>query len=188
MITYSQFKPSQFDCHIELENLEDWFVVCSQNRDSETLTVSNFYSILENLGGESETVEVHRFGHWASGWFELILLHPSRQEEGEEIESALSDYSVFNDSDLSERELEAENESWENYGRSDFAKALKEEFTLSASTISWFEKDSNLFTFHNDYTSGPEHTSEGVRFNFNFLRPMSRDKLAEIIKGYRRRK
>ena len=54
----------------------DWVVVIGRNRDSEVLEESNFASALEQLGGESKNVEIHRFGHWGCGWFELLMVNP----------------------------------------------------------------------------------------------------------------
>lgn len=71
---YSDFRPTQFDRHIHLEGREDWFVApVFLNRDSTAAQIRRFNSTVKRLGGESDTVEVHRFGHWANGWFELIL-------------------------------------------------------------------------------------------------------------------
>jgi hypothetical protein len=52
------------------------------------------------MGGESSNVQVHRFGHWACGWFELILINPVNKDivkKAEDIMSALSDYPVVDE-------------------------------------------------------------------------------------------
>lgn len=107
MIRYSEFRPTQFDPHFTLEDREDWFVApWSQTRDSGPYDQSNFHSCLKALGGESETVEVHRFGHWGPGWFEIIIVHPDHVKTLEELEAAFSNYPVVDDEDLSRREYE----------------------------------------------------------------------------------
>jgi len=65
MQTYSQYAPTGFDrSRAFLSDRQAWLVVpVSRNRDSNTLAESNFDAALEMLGGESDTVEVHRFGH-----------------------------------------------------------------------------------------------------------------------------
>lgn len=69
MRTYSSHRPTTFDSHIELEDREDWFLApVSLTRDSGPLEESNFAVVLADLGGESDDVEVHRFGHWGPGW------------------------------------------------------------------------------------------------------------------------
>lgn len=55
----------------------DYFEVFGQNRDSDTLTRSNFQCFLEKLGGESETIIINHCKHWACGWVETIMIHES---------------------------------------------------------------------------------------------------------------
>lgn len=118
MQKYSEFRPTLFDSHLFLEGKEELLVVpVAHNRDSESLGESNFAVALEMLGGESETVEVCRFGHWANGWFEIILIdptHSSTLQVAKEIESKLKDYPVLDEDDFSEREQEAAQEVWAN--------------------------------------------------------------------------
>lgn len=119
---YKEFKPTTFDHHINIDHhlddddsRENWLVVLvSQNRDSAILEKSNFESALEILGGESDTIEIHRFGHWGPGWFEIIIAHPSRLEDVAKIAFSLANYPILNESDYSEKEVEAIIEYWEN--------------------------------------------------------------------------
>jgi hypothetical protein len=106
MQRYAEFRPTQFDRRgASLPDHQDWLVLgVSRTRDSEALEQSNFRVALRILGGESETVEVHRFSHWGPGWFEIILLHPSREDAGRDIEAALASYPVLDDMDLAELE------------------------------------------------------------------------------------
>lgn len=127
MRPYKEHRPTCFDGHIELANREDWLVVpCSRNRDSECVDESNFATALKCFEkctlsdeaqdkGESDH-EVHRFGHWGPGWYELIIVRPGSKtaKEAEGIEAALTDYPILDDSDLSEREMNAANEVWEH--------------------------------------------------------------------------
>ena len=109
METYGKYRPTGFDPEgIVLDERQDWFVLpIGTNRDADCLAESNWHSVIKSLGGESDTLEVHRFGHWAWGWFEIALLHPDREEEGNEIEECLLEYPVFDDEDYSNREYEA---------------------------------------------------------------------------------
>jgi hypothetical protein len=71
-----------------------------QNKNSAALTRSNFTVALEQLGGESDTVQVHRFGHWGVGWHELILIDPADTDAvkiAEDIEAVLQDYPVLSE-------------------------------------------------------------------------------------------
>ena len=92
----------------------NWLVgPVSRTRDSGTLDVSNWESlcrILDEQDPSSEHYEIHRFGHWGPGWFEIALISPVAPylREIEEIEGALSDYPVLDEEDLSRREWEEE--------------------------------------------------------------------------------
>lgn len=55
----------------------DWLLAYGTNREADSLTRSNFASLLKLLGGESDTVAVERENHWAVGWVEYILIDPS---------------------------------------------------------------------------------------------------------------
>ena len=106
MRTYQNFRPTQFDHHIFLPDREEWGALLGRNRDSDCLQESNFYSALHQLGGEGEDVEIHRFGHWANGWYEIILVRPATDSYtvALAIESKLANYPVLDESDWSERE------------------------------------------------------------------------------------
>ena len=86
-----------------------------RSRDSDDLKESNFATMLQDLGGESDTVIVVREGHWAVGWVEWIAIH---QDDAKALETAdhnnerLIDYPVLNEDDWSERETESANRVW----------------------------------------------------------------------------
>lgn len=95
----------------------DWYMVVGRSRDSDPLEESNFATALKQLGGESETVQVMRVGHWACGWIEEIMVHPSDTvavAKAQEIKDSLEEYPVLDEQDFSEREYEAALETWEN--------------------------------------------------------------------------
>jgi len=114
MQRYDSFRPTPFDHHLPIDGREHWIVApVTQNRDSGCLDQSNFYSALMLLGGEQEDlVEVHRFGHWELGWYEIIIVHPSLREKVEAIVARLEDYPILDDKDLSEREYAAIDKAW----------------------------------------------------------------------------
>lgn len=124
---YSDHSPTQFDSNIDIDR-SDWYVMpVSQTRDSQPLDQSNFDCFLKALEGESETVEVHRFGHWGPGWYEIILVQPDDVEKLDtayDMASALQDYPVLDDEDNSRRESEAAAETWDNHAAGEFRKAL----------------------------------------------------------------
>lgn len=90
-----------------------------QSRDSSTLERSNFRSMLRALGGESETVVVVREGHWAVGWVEWIAIHATDDAAlavADRIAGALRDYSVVDENDWNELELETAESWWRDMG------------------------------------------------------------------------
>ena len=91
-------------------------VVMTRSRDSETLTESNWICALEELGGEGEHVEIHRFGHWACGWWEALCIHKGSDKEStaQEMVDALESYPVLNEEHFSEMEMEEANRTWQD--------------------------------------------------------------------------
>lgn len=117
METYKTFRPTGFDhAGLGLRDQQDWLVApVTRSRDSDPLTESNFKAFLKALGGESDTVQVCRFGHWACGWFEIVILDPAdklRVAEAEAMADALEAYPVLDDEDFSERESAAAEQVW----------------------------------------------------------------------------
>jgi hypothetical protein len=122
MKKYKDFAPTSFDSKgAFLPEQGEWLVVpVGQNRDSGCLDRSNFRTALEILGGEQENlVEVHRFGHWGPGWFEIIIVHPSLEAQVKAIEDKLENYLVLDYEDYSTLEWEAAEEYWEQMSISD---------------------------------------------------------------------
>jgi hypothetical protein len=140
---YGEHSPTSFDNHIEVDGREDWYLMpVSRTRDSEILDNSNFIAFLKEMGGESETVEVHRFGHWGPGWYEIIIVDPADEkamDRAYDLARALEDYPVLDEEDLAEQEMEDINESWDNYGdsevRKDMIQTLEAEITDDGDTV-----------------------------------------------------
>lgn len=105
------------------------FVFLGQNRDSDSLTRSNFQCALRELGGESETVSIVRESHWACGWIEWIAIHESDEKAlrcADEIVAALSDYPILDESHFSELEYGEACEYWESCSIRHRAELCKE--------------------------------------------------------------
>ena len=90
-----------------LEDRQEWLVMdVSRTRDSGIRDESNFdatVKALRKVDPEEEAHEVHRFGHWACGWYEIILVRPSSPAftVAEDIEAALESYPILDDEDHS---------------------------------------------------------------------------------------
>lgn len=164
MTTYAQFRPTAMDpSGLGLDSQQDWLVCpCTRNRDSGCLDNANFQATLNILGGESDTVEVHRFGHWACGWFEIVLLSPERAEDLDSVTP--SDYPVLDDHLLSELENEEQLQCWPSYGCDEFREALADTFGLSDTTKD-YPTATELYELFTKYDVGVGHSDEGPSFN-----------------------
>lgn len=121
MKTYSEFAPSGFDTRgLNLPDRQEWLVhPCGTNRDADVLTRSNWdvaCADLLKLDPEGDDHEVHRFGHWACGWFEIVLVRPETlcATDAKQTEAALSDYPVLCDSHFSDAEQTEADAVWLN--------------------------------------------------------------------------
>lgn len=195
MKTYSQFRPTPFDVRgLGLENRQDWLVApVSHNRDSEHLDESNFAAALKALGGESETVEVHRFGHWGPGWFEIIIIDPadeSRVKIAEDIEAALEDYPVLDEEDWSRREYESYTDSWQHWAGSDFGRELQRTLKLSdaaTDVITDAAPEAQMEFFESLIPSGDYWDSDGSPRIRLAVERATRDSVAGFIRANRRK-
>jgi hypothetical protein len=130
---YEKFAPTPFDRNINIDDEDSdrshWFVMpVGRNRDSQPISEVNFKAFLEELGGERETVEVHRFGHWACGWLEILIVDPSddaAMRKAYDLARFLEDYPVLDDEALSEAENDSAQESWDNWARSEVERAVE---------------------------------------------------------------
>ena len=132
MQEYKNFRPTQFDGHISVEDRERWLVApVARNRDSEALSRSNFECFAEALGEENEdSYEIHRFGHWGPGWFEIILINPNNSElvkKAEDMEASLENYPVLNEEHFCTLQYEEAGEVWQNcYNEKERADYIRE--------------------------------------------------------------
>ena len=135
---YRDYSPTPFDSKGLMgddHGIADFKVLLGRNRDSDPLDESNFSVALDMLGGESESVQVHSFGHWACGWLEIILIYPRDKRAASiagEIAESLSNYPILDEFDYSERELEAAEQIWRNCysveDRKEYIREHREQF------------------------------------------------------------
>lgn len=127
METYGEHIPTEYDRHIVVEDREDWLIApVSINRDTaDAVTLSNWEVLQEILDDQQAEYEIHRFGHWSYGWYEMILVNPIHAELLQTIYSRLDSYPILNDEKWSEKETEHEWESWEGYVMSDLTDKIE---------------------------------------------------------------
>lgn len=201
MKRYSKFRPTGFDQNIDIDR-SNWLVApVSRNRDSCALDESNWQAQIEILtessGEESDTEnwEIHRFGHWGCGWFEIAIVRPdsAAYRAAEQLENRLEDYPVLNEEDLSQREHDDAIESWNSWGVKEFRESLAEQFGLSENTVDRLNDidDSALWELHSEYSPcGYETHSGGPHFDFRYVESderFSRSVLAKFLNDTRQK-
>jgi hypothetical protein len=107
-----------------IDNMDDWLVLdIMRHRDSDCLTESNWRVAIKKLGGETYDseedtgdVSIVRFGHWAVGWVEHILVRPNSPAHNIAIklEEKLNDYPILDDDDFSNLEDEEAHRVWKD--------------------------------------------------------------------------
>jgi hypothetical protein len=166
---------------------------------SDARTLSNWRVIsaeLEKVAAHEESGE-NEFGHWAVGWYRLWLIHESDEAAlrcADSWAASLADYPIADESDLSELEHEAECESWESWGRSDWRaiveKALQhyapdgaDQYWADEVLDSLPDQDDALDWLWRDGVGGESWSeSEGPTFNFRDAGPrLSASLLSEAV-------
>lgn len=120
MKRYAQWSPATNDATgLAIPDRQDWLVApCISTRDDCCLAESNWGILtrdVEAADEDGEDHEVHRFGYWACGWFEILLVRPDSKaaEVAAGIEERLNEYAILDEEDLCEREMLARTELWE---------------------------------------------------------------------------
>ena len=124
MTTVSQFAPTGFDHPIgqflALADKQTWIVApCTRTRDSSILENTNWDAQLRRLGDESDTLEIHRFGHWACGWYETVIVSPERLPEVEALRDALDRYPLLDEERYSALIWESASNIWREASKSE---------------------------------------------------------------------
>ena len=127
------------DCYIGA-TWEGWLVGLGQNRDSDTLTRSNFQVFLAALralesravpGDEDGTdaVQVVRENHFLCGWVEWVAIHPSHAtavDLAEDMLARLERYPVLDEDHFGKLEDEEAQEAWEGLSLADRVRLVQE--------------------------------------------------------------
>jgi hypothetical protein len=138
---YSEFRPTQFDHNIELDGRAGWLVLSvSRNRDSDTLTNANWESVSRELDSKGLEYEKHSFNHWANGWFEIILVKPTRkaQKYAAELEKRLASCGILDEELYSSMQWVETFETFDNCTRLDLARYVATRYELKLFAVSDF--------------------------------------------------
>jgi len=140
METYKDHKPTGLDRHINLPERDDWLIVAFHTRESDNLEESNWQVFMDKLspaeglanleqGSEEAPAEVHRFGHWACGWYEVILVKPNSWQEAvaKDLWHSLEDYPLLNEEDYCQRCFDDAVDAWNDLSPEEKQEAWEEE-------------------------------------------------------------
>lgn len=172
----------------------DWLIAYAQHRDSDTITRTNWAAFIDALGGESDTVAIERSSHWAVGWVEYLVINPDDTEKvkiAEELRERIETYPVLDEFALSALEHEEYQDSWRDYGASDFVRSLVKEFGLSDAARELLDDcdgDALQEFYESNIPSGEFYTPEGsgVRLNIDYaVRHCTREAMAAFLKQLR---
>lgn len=115
----------------DLGEQQDWLVVpIIQNRDSNHLSKSNFDTahqwISEVADLKEPEYQVHRFGHYGHGWFEIILVKPNTKchSVAQVICDEMDNYPILDADDWGAREYE----DWCDQSYEDVCRILQDEW------------------------------------------------------------
>lgn len=90
------------------ETLEpSWQVSIYQSCMGDYLEECNFKVFLERLGGESDTVKVHRVGFSGDGWYEFVAIHDSHAaaiEKAAEMLDRIKNYPILDEDRFAQAE------------------------------------------------------------------------------------
>lgn len=133
MKRYADWRPTAHDtAGKSLPERQDWLVTPFMiTRDTEDcLTLSNWHVLtreLAKIDPDGVDHETHRFGHWGPGWFEIVIVRPDTATaiEAQQLADACESYPILDDSDFSEREMNAETEAWQALSVKDRVDLLK---------------------------------------------------------------
>ena len=138
--TFIEFQPTEFDRKgkgADFEN-RDWLVSSIQlNRDSGLIEKSNFETYIKGLTDiepEGDHWQIHRFGHWGCGWFEIVILNPIDSlvlDQALQDHLSLTDYPILNEDHFSNMKLDSYHEWVDDMGVSEVYNKIDDDDVLS---------------------------------------------------------
>jgi hypothetical protein len=109
---YKDWKPTALDIPGKGATHEaEWFVApCMLTRDSDALERSNWDAQKAAMPTDDSTYTTMEFGHWACGWFQIMLVKPDSLAHhiALEIKGRLEQYPVLDEELMGQYESEEE--------------------------------------------------------------------------------
>lgn len=118
MKAFKEWAPSSFDAKgLGPKQRQEWLVgPVTTNRDADCLARSNWEVVTGDLdkNHNPDHWEVHEFGHWACGWFRIVLVAPGTEAARclEEWEHSLDNYPIADENHFSDLEVEEAHKVW----------------------------------------------------------------------------
>ena len=106
----------------------DLLVLMTRTRDADLVTESNWLVALDKLGGEDgEEVIIHRFGHWACGWWEALCIREGgpKEKAARQMHESLEAYALLDEEHYNEMEQEEADRTWKDYTPEDRVEYLR---------------------------------------------------------------
>tara|TARA_B100000745_G_scaffold271852_1_gene199463 strand:+ start:781 stop:1314 length:534 start_codon:yes stop_codon:yes gene_type:complete len=125
--------------HVDTDNQSDWEILpVALSRDSGLVDTSNWDTAVGDLK-ELDGFDIHRFNHWACGWYEIIIVRPGSEAYTRALElvESLENYPLLDEEDHNNREYEA---TIENIGSALIGVSTRQELPsdISEQLFSWF--------------------------------------------------
>jgi hypothetical protein len=163
-LSYGDLK-EEFDYQGKLKTADidsSWFFLSSYMSGSDysgnDLEVSNHRVFLEMFGSVDGVHDV--YGGYGTFAVAIRLSTLADNEEIRECLSALENYPVIDEDDMSEVEQEAQNEAWKSWLASDFAKALRQKFDNKKNGLNLEDIESESNEMRSLFYEAAEHANE----------------------------
>ena len=119
--SYELHRPTGFDRHIGLADQDKWLMApVSLSRDSNVRETSNWEVVTEDIQTHDQDgdCEIHRFGHWGCGWYEVMIVRPGSKcaVVAAQWACALADDPIACDERYSEALIEEADRTWDSMG------------------------------------------------------------------------
>jgi len=179
---YAEWAPTAFDtAGLGLPDRQEWRVLLTRTRDSDTLTRVNFDSAESELEqADPEGYETHRFGHWGPGWVEILLVSPESEPAmiaAGSIASALADYPILDGYAYSDACANEADVAWVVWGHHHFVSVVPHVSDEARDVLS-DAPDACWEALHAVSGVPVDHLDDGPRFDIDAVRRADRDTVA----------